>query len=772
MRHQTRAALALCLPLVVAGCPAPEAPEPTVPTDIFGALGEVLPSASAAQRETFARGRRVATRRFTPEQGLGPRFNVSACSDCHERPTVGGSGARYRRFLLTAQRLPDGSFNATGTNGVQDQFTLGSREPTTPGTNVTATRSPIPFFGMGLLAEIPGSEIASRADPDDRDGDGISGRANYDRGFVARFGRKAQTASVEGFIRGPIFNHIGITTNPLSEEMKARLPVPSAVTRSSALTEGRQGTSVQAQVAAAEEPLTDSDGVADPELPEQDLFDLVSFSMLTAAPRPDPPTPTTVRGRTTFERIGCAACHTPALRGPRGLIPAFTDLLLHDMGEGLADGVEMRLATAREFRTQPLWGVAATGPWLHDGRADTLTDAITLHGGEAQRARDAFAALTETDRAELLAFLESLGGRGQVTEGLLPPDAPVPAAGDWGGPLPGLDAAALARFERGRRRYDGDFSFARGLGPLFNGDSCRACHFDPVLGGAGPLGVDVTRQGIFDGAGVFTAPAMGTMAHRHGAVDARPPLDARANFFEVRQTPHTFGLGRIDRIPESEILSHEDPNDANGDGVRGRAHRLADGRLGRLGWKANVPSTREFVRDAMTAEMGVTVPAVAGETFGASRDDDGAADPELTPAELDELAGFISDLAPPPRTSRDPAREALGAQVFSRVGCDVCHRSLRDDAGAEVALYSDLLLHDVAAPDARGIAEGAAGPREFRTPPLWGMARTAPYLHDGRASTAEAAIAAHHAEGAASSRAVSQLSPADREALLAFLSSL
>ncbi len=93
---------------------------------------------------------------------------------------------------------------------------------------------------------------------------------------------------------------------------------------------------------------------------------------------------------------------------------------------------------------------------------------------------------------------------------------------DWGGPLPGLDAAGLQRFERGRRRYDGDFGFARGLGPLFNGDSCRACHFDPVVGGAGPLGVDVTRQGILDPMGVFTAPAMGTMAHRHGAVERAP----------------------------------------------------------------------------------------------------------------------------------------------------------------------------------------------------------------------------------------------------------
>ena len=638
----------LALPLAALGCSDPT-PDPTIPDDIFGALGAAMPAATAAQRERFARGREVAVRRFTPETGLGPRFNVSACADCHERPTVGGSGARYRRFLLTAQRLPDGSYNTTGNNGVQDQYVLpAGRDPTTPGTNVTATRSPVPFFGIGLLAEIPGSEIASRADPDDANRDGISGRANYDRGFVGRFGRKSQTASIEGFIRGPIFNHIGITSNPLSNAMKARLPVPSASV-SGALSALPEGTAVQEQVAAAEEPITDNDGVPDPELSEQDLFDLVSFAMLTAAPRPDPPTPLTLRGRATFDRIGCDDCHTPALRGPRGLIPAFSDLLLHDMGDALSDGIEMRLASGREFRTQPLWGVAATGPWLHDGRADTLTDAVTLHGGEAQRSRDAFVALSPAERAEVIAFLESLGGRAQVTAGLLPPDAPLPAAGAWGGPMQGLDADALARFSRGRRRFDDDFGFAQGLGPLFNGDSCRACHFDPVPGGAGPLGVDVTRQGILDGMGRFTEPAMGTMVHRHGAVDARPPMDPLANFFELRQTPNAFGLGVIEDIPAAEITANEDPTDADGDGVRGRARRLPDGRLGRFGWKANVPSVREFVRDAMSNELGVTVPAVSGETFGNTRDGDGVTDPELRPEDLDDVAFFLARLAPPPR---------------------------------------------------------------------------------------------------------------------------
>ncbi len=378
------------LAAMLSGCPDPE-PEPTIPQDIFADMGAVRPGANATQRATFDRGLLVARRRFTPEQGLGPTFNVSSCGDCHERPTTGGGGARYRDFLLVGQRLPDGSYTPTGLNGVQDQYNLtNGRESTNTQTNVTATRKAIPFFGVGLLAEIPDEEILSRADPDDRNRDGVSGRANYDRGFVGRFGRKSQTVSIEGFIRGPIFNHMGITTNPLSDALKARLPVPSAAdlshARQAVSSVESTGRAVQAQVAAPDEPTTDQDGVADPEMSENDLFDLVSYAMLTAAPRPDPPTPETAAGRALFDRIGCGACHTPTLRGPRGLIPAYSDLLIHDMGIDLADGIPMKLATGNEFRTQPLWGIAATGPYLHDGRADTLAQAIDMHEGEGRAA--------------------------------------------------------------------------------------------------------------------------------------------------------------------------------------------------------------------------------------------------------------------------------------------------------------------------------------------------------------------------------------------------
>lgn len=751
--------LAASLAVGLSGCgSASNAPQPS----LLGALGGVAPYATDAQRATFDRGRELVQHRFTFGEGLGPHYNLVFCGGCHERPTFGGSAGRYRDFLLVAQALPDGSQVSTGVNGVQPQFDQRTgRFPDDPDTTLVAKRNPPPFFGVGLLAEISEAEILSRIDPDDRDGDGISGRANYDLGFVGRFGRKAQTVSIEGFIRGPLFNHLGITSDPLSEADKARLPVPSA----SASMPGRI---IAAQVAAPAEPIVDNDAIPDPELSPEQLFDLVSFAMLLAGPSPDPVDP---EGQARFSALGCDGCHVPALRGPRGPVAAYTDLLLHDMGEAMADGIRMGEASGREFRTQPLWGVTATGPYLHDGRADTLEEAILAHGGEADAARQRYAELDRRGRDEVLDFVRSLGGRAEATPGLLPPDAPPPPAGAPGGPTEAMPEAMQARFERGRALFDRDMTYASGLGPRFNGDSCRGCHFEPVVGGAGPLDVNVVRQGARQGMGGGSqVPAEGSMVHRFDRGAMRPRAAPTADFFELRQTPSILGLGLVEQIPESAILAHDDPGDRDGDGISGRAHRLADGRLGRFGWKANVPSLREFAADALLNEVGITVPAEAEVTLGAARDDDEAPDPELGLDEFTDLVFYLEHLAPPPRDGN--ADQARGEEAFERVGCADCHRPLALPGGQVVPLYSDLLLHDVMAPDAVGIPEGDAEGREFRTPPLWGIRDTAPYLHDGAASTLEQAITAHQGEAQAATTAYRALSAGDREALLAFLRSL
>ncbi|HEY1960186.1 MAG TPA: di-heme oxidoredictase family protein [Polyangiaceae bacterium] len=752
------------LALAVAAACGP-GPEPA--TGVFANLGDPIPSATPDELATFNRGKAVALHRFTKAEGLGPDFNVTFCAACHERPTTGGGGGRYRNFLLVGQTLADQSFNPLGKSGVLDQYDLAAGRVATPSqTNVMATRNPIPFFGVGLIAELPDSVILANADPNDANHDGIRGRANYDRGFVGRFGLKSQTVSVEGFIRGPLFNHAGITTNPLSDAMRAKLPVPPEDS-------GVSSTKSFFQAAAPDAPTTDDDGVPDPEMSEQSLFDLVSYAMLLAAPKPDDPTPDSEAGRALFQKLNCTGCHVPSLAGPRGLVPLYSDLLLHDMGPALADGIVMKLAGGSDFRTQPLWGVAAEGPYLHDGRADTLDEAIRMHGGEAQAARDAYVALAPSDQNLVQTFLESLGGRSQTSTGLVPPGAPILDVGDYGGPATALAGDDAARFTAGRAVFDRDVPLAGGLGPEFNGDSCRACHFDPVIGGSGPADVNVIRQAYVTPAG-FVPQADGTMLHHQSAaIGVRPEPEPMCDYFEPRQPPAVFGLGLVDRIADATIVSHEDPYDADGDGIRGRASRLADGRIGRFGWKADVPSLAEFARDALSNEIGLTVPVQSGLTFGKTSDADGAADPEIAQTDIDALVFFMSSLAPPPRTHQNISLEQTGEALFTSVGCAKCHiPSMQTSDGATVQLYSDLLLHDLGPAYGPGIVDGQAGMTDFRTAPLWGLAKTAPYMHDGRAFTIDDAVLAHGGEAQAIRDAFTQLSPADHDALVAFLGSL
>lgn len=782
------------------GCPgmfSPVGPDDgPVAGGIAGRLGEPMPGATDAQLEVFERGKTVFQRRFDLADGLGPTFNATSCGACHEKPVAGGKAGLYRNFFLGGRTALDGAFIFTESNGDSGgvirmfHYGDGAARPAIPAsTAIFAQRTALPLYGAGLLAEIADDEILLRADPDDSDGDGISGRANYDRGFVGRFGRKAQTVSIEGFIRGPLFNHVGVTTDPLTDEQRALLPVDSSakdVLRAVAqLTPSEDlKRDSHAQAAAPDGPTIDADGVADPELGTSDLFDLVSFTMLLAAPEAEPLTERSNQGRVLFHQLGCSDCHVPRLNGPRGPIPAYSDLLLHDMGPDLADGIVMKEATGGEFRTQPLWGVAAAGPYLHDGRAATLEEAILAHGGESQIARDAFAALSDDDQADVLEFLNSLGGRDQTTAGLLPPDAPVPAAGEYGGPFRALDAGELTRFVRGRALFDRDFAISEGTGALtgsndtgrYNGDSCRACHFDPAIGGAGPRDVNVMRHGTVDADGRFSPPSETPNTILHKEVrepDGTVAAEGGINVFEQRQTPHAFGLGFIESIPDDAILANADPDDSDGDGISGRAHILADGRVGRLGWKAQVPNIGEFVRDAMAAEVGLTIEAQPGLTFGLTADDDGVADPELTKDQAEDLAFFIRMLAPPPRQpGGDGALVAAGDEVFSRIGCARCHAPTLASALGDAHLYSDLLLHEILPAGTPGIEDGDAGQREFRTAPLWGLSRTAPYFHTGEADTIEQAIELHDAEAAAVRQEFRELSAADREALLAFLASL
>lgn len=791
------------LSMILAGCPGTTDPTPDAMDDgpiaegISAKLGDPIPSASAVQLATFERGKKVFNQRFDLADGLGPAFNVTFCGACHERPQPGGSAGLYRNFFIGGRITADGAFifseSAENTSGVLRVFDYDEERPARPivvpeETTIFGQRNPIPFFGTGLLAELSDEEISSRVDENDADGDGISGRVNFDRGFVGRFGRKSQTVSIEGFIRGPLFNHIGVTTVPLTDEQRAALPVDSStlgVIRATArsTTPGKLGPHMQA--AAPDGPNSDDDGAPDPEMSGEELFDLVSFAMMLAAPEFEQPTEQSNNGRLLFHEANCSACHVPRLNGPRGPIPAYSDLLLHDMGDELADGIIMGEASGKEFRTQPLWGVASVGPYLHDGRADTLAGAILAHGGEAQASRDAFADFSQSQQDDVVEFLLSLGGRDQFSTGLVEPGAAIPPVGAYGGPFRELTDDEQERFISGREVFDRDFGHDAGVGALvgsdlgarFNGDSCRACHFDPVLGGSGPRDVNVMRHGIVDENGDFSAPPTtpNTILHKQirvGFDHVRPTEDI--NVFEHRQAPHTFGLGLMDAISEETILSNEDPDDADGDGISGRAHVLpGDGRIGRLGWKAQVPSLREFIRDGMAAEIGLTLPAQIGLTFGITEDNDGVPDPELSLPEADDIAFFMSMMAGPPRqVSQDTAMVDRGEEVFSSVGCGKCHIPVLASSLGDVPLYSDILLHDILPAGTPGIEDGAASQTEFRTAPLWGLSQTAPYFHSGEADTIDEAILLHDGESIGIREDYLSLSEEDRAALLAFLESL
>jgi CxxC motif-containing protein (DUF1111 family) len=187
-----------------------------------------------------------------------------------------------------------------------------------------------------------------------------------------------------------------------------------------------------------------------------------------------------------------------------------------------------------------------------------------------------------------------------------------------------------------------------------------------------------------------------------------------------------------------------------------------------------VPSIAEFVRDAVTMELGMTLEYVDGMTFGRINDNDDIADPEYAPEDAALLEFFMRTLGPPPRQPYDNVDQVeQGEQVFADVGCALCHiPSFETDLGVTANLYSDLLLHEILPEDAVGIEEVSAEMREFRTPPLWGLSQTAPYLHSGAADTIPEAIEAHAGEATDVVQAYMDLAQDDRDALLAFLDTL
>ncbi|MEL6481104.1 MAG: di-heme oxidoredictase family protein [Pseudomonadota bacterium] len=377
--------------------------------------------------------------------GLGPLYNARSCQRCHLKdgrghPPEGPDDTAVSMFLRVSVPGHEGpephpvygeQLQDFSVAGVPAEYRLGVeweeievalsggetaqlRRPTWRAENLgygplgpeamLSPRVAPQMIGLGLLEAIPAADILAHADPEDADGDGISGRPNvvwskeFGQRMLGRFGLKAGAPTVRAQSAGAFAGDMGIS-NPLKPE--------------------GWGECTEAQEACRKAPHG-----GNPEIEDAALDLVVFYSRNLAVPaRRDLNDQVVLAGKRVFHETGCASCHVPKFVTHRlegqpeqsfQLIWPYTDLLLHDMGDGLADNRPEGMATGREWRTPPLWGIGLTQAvsghtyFLHDGRARSLLEAILWHGGEAQAARDRVVEMQPADRAALIRFLESL----------------------------------------------------------------------------------------------------------------------------------------------------------------------------------------------------------------------------------------------------------------------------------------------------------------------------------------------------------------------------
>ena len=446
--------------LLAAGCAASESLDPRLGGDTTredasrNSFGLPAPQLSNEERRIFEVGDSFFTQNWVTapastdaRDGLGPTFNAQACSSCHvldgrgAPPDPNGEEAQLGLLFrlsvpgedpVTGGPLPEptygGQLQDRAVLGVPAEGRMGIAYETITGVYGDGTayelRAPEysiaePAFGppsadlligprlapqvigMGLLEAIPEEAVLAGADPDDADGDGISGRPNIvwdarsQSPALGRFGWKANVATVQQQVAGAFHGDIGITSMLHPDEN-----CPAG------------------QVDCASAPTGGS-----PELTDSRLDSISFYNRTLSVPAMrDFDEPQVREGFELFQSMGCSACHTPTHETGAAAIATladqtihpYTDLLLHDMGEGLADGRHDFAASGREWRTPPLWGLGLIDDvnghrfLLHDGRARSLEEAILWHGGEGESSKEAFRLASAEDRAALLAFLESL----------------------------------------------------------------------------------------------------------------------------------------------------------------------------------------------------------------------------------------------------------------------------------------------------------------------------------------------------------------------------
>jgi len=371
--------------------------------------------------------------------------------------------------------------------------------------------------------------------------------------------------------------------------------------------------------------------------------------------------------------------------------------------------------------------------------------------------------------------------------------APFPAnLPGFGGPLEGLTRDLVNAFNQGRIEFTNVETPASGLGPIFNGRSCAECHSAPALGGGS--NTRVTRFGR-NVDGVFDAMESqgGSLLQRFAINPAlQEVIPHEANVIAQRLSTPLFGLGLIEAIPDGAIV--QNMLVPKPDGVRGKAADITDvvsgqKRVGRFGLKAQQATLLAFSADAYANEMGITNRFFPKENapngneallarFKRTIDPEDEIDPATGKSDIDLAAEFMRFLAPPTRLAATP-QSAVGESLFGQAGCTACHTPVLRTGPSPIAaldrkavnLFSDLLLHDMGSLN-DGIAQAGAGTNEMRTSPLWGLRARGPYLHDGRATSLDAAIRAHDGEGAVARDRYIGMTPQLKRNLQDFLNTL
>lgn len=338
---------------------------------------------------------------FSSENGLGPLFVATSCGSCHAGDGKGHPFTTLTRFGQTQPNTPPDL--SIGGPQLQNRAVPGFEPESVPDGVPSMKINPPAVTGLGLLASLTDAQLLSNADPNDLDGDGISGVPNYITPpsyfipethhqpvagqYIGRFGKKAAAIDL-----------LQQTVNAYNQDMG---------------------------ITSSFEPIDTWSGLTtDPEVSDQTIRDVVFYLRTLKAPlQRDPGNEAIINGSSVFTLIQCGSCHTPQWTTPASDIAAlsnrtfypYTDLLLHDMGTGLDDGVTEGAAETFEWRTPALWGLGLSpdsqgGEYflLHDGRAKSIEEAILLHGGEALSSRNQFSNLSRSDKDDLLSFLESL----------------------------------------------------------------------------------------------------------------------------------------------------------------------------------------------------------------------------------------------------------------------------------------------------------------------------------------------------------------------------